>query len=45
MVCQRCQKEKPDAEPILDPYARAINDEKVVMILCNDCYQERVDSI
>jgi hypothetical protein len=43
--CDQCAKEKPDATDCDDPYAKEINDERVPMILCEDCYRDRQDEI
>jgi hypothetical protein len=44
-ICDCCGKEKPDAKGCDDPYAKEINDELVPMVLCEECYQDRLYEI
>jgi hypothetical protein len=41
MICEGCNKDKPDVEEVLDPYCLEINDEEVWIVVCGDCYIER----
>jgi hypothetical protein len=45
MKCQDCDQEKPDVAETTCPYALEINDEEVVIVVCDDCYQERLYDI
>ena len=42
MKCERCHEDKDDVEALIDPYRQELYDERVVMDLCPDCYQEQL---
>lgn len=45
LVCDRCGKQDSSVEKCIDPYDKEVNDSIVPVILCDECYQERKDSI
>ena len=44
-ICEQCGIEKLDAKDCDDPYAEEVNDHLVPMVLCAECYQDRLDDI
>jgi hypothetical protein len=45
MVCSFCHEDKPDTVVRIDPFAAEINDERIELPICDDCYSERCDAI
>lgn len=45
MVCDYCEKDKPDVEIVIDPYYEDIYGEKIERALCAECYEESADDI
>ncbi len=45
LMCDRCHETKEDVAECIDPYAREINDEEVLVTLCDNCFSDRVDDI
>jgi len=44
-ICDECRENKPNVRVVLDPYALEVNGEEVKRALCEECEQERRDSI
>lgn len=45
MICEFCDKEKPDVEERVDPFAFELHNEEWRVLICDDCYQIRCDDI
>ncbi len=45
LVCDDCKQSKPDVKETFCPYSEEINDEKVPVTLCDNCYYERCMAI
>ena len=50
VICDNCKKELTDEEELTNvnincPYALEINEMEVSCILCDKCYQERLEDI
>jgi hypothetical protein len=43
--CDDCQEIKPDVHRTLCPYAYEINEEKITIYVCDDCYTQRQEDI
>jgi len=42
LECEDCHKSKVDVHITTCPYADEINDETIEIMVCNDCYQQRL---
>jgi hypothetical protein len=42
LECQDCHKEKPDVKETFCPFAQEVHHEDIEIIVCDNCYQERV---
>jgi|GEM_PF-2864091 len=45
LKCDDCKKQKSDVEETFCPFEEEINDNKVAVKLCRDCYLNRCDEI
>ena len=45
MICDYCKQEKPDVKETFDPFHLEINDEEILVNLCNECYQIACEDI
>lgn len=45
MICEDCEKDKPDVKETTCPYAEEIQAIKVFCTICDDCYKNRCDDI
>jgi protein-arginine kinase activator protein McsA len=45
MTCDMCHQDKQNVRTVIDPYNSELNDEEIEMNLCEECEQERRDSI
>lgn len=43
--CEQCGKTDSSVETVIDPYNQEINGQEVGMVLCYDCYKDRLYSI
>lgn len=44
-TCQFCHKENPDVYERRDPYLFDVENEEVMVAICDDCYSDRCDDI
>jgi hypothetical protein len=44
-TCGQCKQKKLDTKRREDPFAREINNESIMLDLCDECYQNRHDDI
>ena len=45
LVCEDCGKSGPDVAETFCPYSEEINDEEITVVLCSECYDERLYAI
>lgn len=45
MKCESCEKEKDDVAPRQDPFAAEVYGEVRTIMVCDDCYEDRAQSI
>ena len=43
--CDSCHKEKDDVKEVVDPYYQDVHGEKIMMKLCDNCYEISSDDI